>query len=286
MTVPSGPMGLGHVTLRFYGDLADLAADADRSGEVQVPVVVPRSVKDAIETCGVPHTEADLVLVNGTSVGFDALVGPGDRISVYPPFVSLDVEAVSRVRPDPAPTRFVLDVHLGRLAERLRLLGFDADYANDRDDVVLARISVEERRWLLTRDRGLLMRSIVTHGYLVRSDDPTEQTVEVVRRFGIADQLAPYSRCVSCGGELHDVAKHEVADELPARTRVEHDEFARCADCGRIFWPGSHRGGLDRFVQEVRRRTSATSGTGGVNPTTAPGPAAPPRSRRSADRRA
>ncbi len=249
-------MGLEHVTVRLYGSLVDLASDADRGGEVRVPTALPRSVKDVIETCGVPHTEVDLVLVNGASVGFSTPVRGGDRVSVYPPFHELDVDAVSGVRPPPIAPRFVLDVHLGRLAERLRLLGLDVAYDNDRDDAELARISVRERRWLLTRDRGLLMRAVVTHGYLVRSDDPTEQTVEVLRRFGLADEIRPFSRCVPCGGPLEHVAKEEVVDELPPRTRRDHDEFVRCAGCGRVFWESSHHVALAGFVEEVRARTA------------------------------
>src|SRR5688572_23592086 len=145
-------------TIRFYACLRDLAWDADRTGEAEVRVEVRRSVKDAIEACGVPHTEVDLVLVNGDSVGFDHLIGAGDRVSVFPPFAALDVAVLSRVRPSPlTPARFVLDVHLGRLAELLRLLGFDTLYRNDAADDELASLAAEGSRWLLTQKWGLLV---------------------------------------------------------------------------------------------------------------------------------
>jgi uncharacterized protein len=249
-------VGIKRATVRLYGDLRDLAGAADRAGEAQVPVERPRSVKDAIESLGVPHTEVDLVLVNGDSVDFGHLVDAGDRVAVYPPFVDLDVP--SRVRP-PAldEPRFVLDVHLGRLAERLRTLGFDTLYSNDLDDDDLAALSVAGPRWLLTRDRGLLMRRAVTYGYLVRATDSAEQVHEVVRRFRLTDLVTPFTRCARCNGSLEPVAKADILDELEPGTRAEHDRFVRCAGCDQIYWEGSHVGHLQAFVEDVRRAAEA-----------------------------
>jgi len=161
---------VGHVAVRLYGDLADLAATGRPAPHHQVPVAAPRAVKDVIESLGVPHTEVDLVLVGGSSVAFAQRVIPGDRVSVYPQFADLDVATVSLVRPPPLPEpRFLLDVHLGALANRLRLLGLDAAYRNDAGDAELAATAAADERALLTRDRGLLMRANVVHGQLLRS---------------------------------------------------------------------------------------------------------------------
>lgn len=244
-----------HATLRFHADLAELAVDADRAGVVTVPIGHPRSVKDAIEAAGVPHTEIDLVLLNGESVGFDQLVEPGDRVSVYPLFTSLEVPSL--VRPEPWPARFVCDVHLGRLAARLRQLGFDTAYANDADDEQLVERSEGEQRWLLTRDRGLLMRRRVTHGYLVRAEDPREQSIEVLHRFGLEEQVTPFVRCPHCNQALERVAKEEVAERLPPRTRAAFEEFARCVGCGQLYWEGSHHDALREFVADVRENARA-----------------------------
>jgi uncharacterized protein with PIN domain len=249
-------------SLRFYGDLADLAWNTERTGEAHVIAAAPRSVKDAIESCGVPHTEVDLLLVNGRSVGFGHLVRAGDRVAVYPVFHGLDIDALSRVRPDPLPQdRFVLDVHLGRLAELLRHLGIDALYRNDLDDDDLAALSAAGPRWLLTRDRGLLMRRTVIYGYLVRDDDPRAQVFEVAHRFRLCEALAPFTRCARCNSELQPVDKSEVIDRLPPATRREHDEFVRCRGCGQVYWRGSHVGRLEGLVSDVR---SAVCGGGEV----------------------
>jgi len=239
--------------VRVYAELNDFLPRDRRFRSVAYRFGVSPSVKDVIEAMGVPHTEVDLVLVNGESVGFEHRVADGDRIAVYPMFELFDISPVAKVRPDPLrDTRFVLDVHLGRLARLLRLLGFDAEWSSAAEDEALAARSVEERRILLTRDRGLLKRSAVTHGYCVRSDDPEEQVREVVDRFDLTRNATPFSRCTACNGHLEVVSKAEVDHLLQPATRREHDEFRQCSDCGRVYWKGSHYERLARLVEELR----------------------------------
>jgi uncharacterized protein len=245
-----------HIEVRFYGDLTDLA-----DGPVVVaPMGEPRSVKDLVESLGVPHPEVAVLLVDGRPVGFDHLVRGGERVAVYPPFHDIDLAGTPTVAPEPIVPRFVLDVHLGTLTRRLRLLGFDCWYRNDTDDAELARVAVDEQRILLTRDRQLLMRRVITHGYCPRSTDPDTQALEVVRRYGLAEQARPHSRCVNCNGLLAAVAKVEVVDQLPPLTREAFDDFARCDDCDQVYWPGSHLEAVESFLErvdrEVVRRTS------------------------------
>lgn len=209
-------------------------------------------MKDTLEGLGVPHPEVELILVNGASVGFNYRVQPGDRISVYPRFTTLDITTLSRVKPSPLVTcRFVLDVHLGKLATYLRILGFDALYRNDYDDDELAEISCQEQRILLTQDRGLLKRSIVTYGYAVRSDNPEEQVTEVLERFQLHDVIAPLQRCPRCNGPLHQVEKGEIYDQLPYYTRLTYDEFARCQRCHQIYWKGAHYGRIQALIDRI-----------------------------------
>lgn len=234
------------IQLRAYAELVDFL-DAP---EVDLPFGGPRSVKDLVEAAGIPHPEVGLLLVDGRPVGFDHLLTGDQRVSAYPPFHDLPVDASLWPTP-PDPRRFVLDVHLGTLARRLRLLGFDTRYRSDADDVHLARIAVDEGRILLTRDRGLLMRRMVVHGYCPRSDDPEEQALEVVRRYDLAPRRAPLSRCVRCNGALREATAHEVWDELEPRTRVAFDRFARCESCAQVYWPGSHLDAVDGFLARV-----------------------------------
>ena len=254
-TAPKASRLITHqATLRFYAELKDFLPKGRRSGTVTRSFDVPGSVKDAIEACGVPHTEVDLIVADGRSVDFSYLVSGEDRISVFPVFESFDITPIVKVRPEPLRTvRFVVDSHLGRLARFLRLLGLDTLYENDWADPDLVQISTSEQRIILTRDVGLLKRGSVTHGHYVRAIDPREQVTEVVRRFHLARRLTPFTRCMVCNGELTRVAKEEIADRLPPETRRHVDEFQVCASCDKIYWQGAHHRKLGRIVAAARR---------------------------------
>ncbi len=242
------------VEVRFIAGLNGLLPPGRRGRATMVEVAAGTTVKDLAESLGVPHTEIAAIVVNGESVDFAYQVRDGDRMSVYP---ELEARAVSPlVRLDPPPLReprFVLDVHLGRLARALRLLGFDCVWRNDITDDELAAISVAEQRTLHTRDRGLLKRAKVARGYLVRETDRRRQVTEVLRRFDLFEAVSPFGRCLECNGMLEPVAKEEVEDRLPPRTRRDYDEFRRCPDCERIYWKGSHYDRLAGLVEDVRR---------------------------------
>lgn len=256
-------MASKHAEVRLYAGLAELATAATEQGRSRITFDVEGAVKDAVESLGIPHTEVGLVLVNGTSVAFDAPVRDGDRVAAYPPFHRLDVAAVSHVAPPPLDEpRFVLDVHLGALARRLRILGFDTRYRTDLADEELARISAGEDRILVTRDRTLLMRSTVRHGHLARSDDPDEQLREVAARFDLADRVRPFVRCPLCNGLLEDVDKAEVADTLEPGTRAHYQRFRRCVRCDQVYWRGAHHDRLMSLVEETRGRPARPGRSG------------------------
>lgn len=210
------------------------------------------SVKHLIESLGVPHSEVDLILVNGRSVDFSYLIDDADQVSVYPVFESIDITPVGRLRPQPLrTTRFILDTHLGQLASYLRLVGFDTLYRNDYEDVELAQLSAADQRILLTRDRGLLKRNLVTHGYCIRETDPELQMQEVIRRFDLLGAIQPFQRCLVCNAQLEPVDKATIVDRLQPNTRAFFTDFHRCPDCDKIYWPGSHHRRMQRFLKRV-----------------------------------
>jgi uncharacterized protein with PIN domain len=240
------------VHIRFYAELNELLPQLRRSGCVVHNLDVPASVKDVIETLGVPHTEVDLILLNGESVDFSRLVQDGDRIGVFPVFRSIDIAALTRVRAASlGEKRFVLDIHLGRLAAYLRMLGFDVLYRNDYQDEELAQISAKEERILLTRDRGLLKRAVVAHGYLLRETYPRRQIVEVLRRFDLFESIAAFQRCVHCNALLKAAPIELVRDHLPAKTKQYYDEFHICPECSQIYWKGSHYQRMQRLIDRI-----------------------------------
>lgn len=236
-------------TLRLYGELNDFLAPADRQATLAGSFDRGATVKDFIEARGVPHTEIDLVLINGESVDFGWPLADGDRVAAYPVFEALDVASVTRVRPEPLRVlRFVLDVHLGRLARYLRLAGFDTTCDREAGDDRLAEVSRAERRVLLTRDQGLLKRRAVTHGYCVRSTVPSRQLAEVVSRFDLRRLVRPFSRCTVCNGVLAPAGRSDVAVEVPARSLERVAEFLRCQTCRRVYWKGSHFPRLEQIL--------------------------------------
>ena len=237
---------------RIYAELKDFLSEDHKSGDIKVKIVGHETVKHLVEALGIPHTEIDLILANGESVDFDYLVVENDHISVYPMFEAIDIQPISKVRQEPLrEPKFINDTHLGKLADYLRLLGFDTLYRNDIQDDELAAISVAEDRTILTRDRGVLKRKVVNRGYLVRADLPQDQIVEVLRRFDLAAHAKPYSRCSLCNGELEEVKKEEITDKLEPMTKKYFHQFKRCPECGQVYWKGSHFDRMDDFVKDV-----------------------------------
>ncbi len=227
--------------IRFYEELNFFLAKEKRKSSFTVEFHPGDTVKALIESSGIPHTEVDLILVNGKSVSFDYTLMDQDRISVYPVFESFDITGLTRVRPVPLrEIKFVLDVHLGRLTKSLRLLGFDSLYANSYDDHTLSQISWQEKRILLTRDTGLLKRKIITHGYYIRSRHPGEQLIEVIKRFDLAGLLKPFSICLVCNVPLVIVRKNKIAGKVPPFVYKRYRLFSFCPDCERVYWRGSH----------------------------------------------
>jgi uncharacterized protein with PIN domain len=248
----------GRASFRFYAELNDHLPPDQQYRTVPRDFFGPTTVKDMIEGFRVPHTEVDLVIVNGESSDFSRLVRNGDRVAVYPVFESLDIAPELRLRPKALrEPRFVLDVQLGRLAAYLRMLGFDAAYSNCADDPELVRISVEEKRILLTRDRGLLKHSVVTHGYWVRETNSRHQTAEVVRRFDLAGFLRPFTRCLACNELLYEASKHDVCRRVPERVAEWCDKFQECGGCGRVYWQGSHYRRMLCWIEELTAGSSA-----------------------------
>jgi len=147
--------------------------------------------------------------------------------------------------------KFIADVHLGKLARKLRLLGFDTYFESNLDDNEIIRMSLAESRIVLSRDKELINNSRITQGYRILSSDPREQIREVMIRFDLQNNLNPFSRCIDCNGMIENVSKESVNEYLPPKTRQYFDEFFRCHDCGKIYWEGSHYENMKKQIQNL-----------------------------------
>ena len=239
---------------RFYEELNDFLPRPVRKVPFAYAFTGRPAIRDAVEAIGVPHTEVDLILVNGKSVDFRYHLKNGDKVSVYPIFESLDISGATHLRSAPLRTpKFVLDVHLGKLVRKLRMLGFDSLYRNDYTDADVVRVASAEKRIILTRDIGLLKIGKVERGYWVRAQTSKKQLVEVLDRFDLYSKIRPFRRCMRCNGVIRRVDKSEVEGELQLLTKRYYNEFYRCSSCGAIYWKGSHYEKMVSTIEELKR---------------------------------
>jgi uncharacterized protein with PIN domain/sulfur carrier protein ThiS len=241
--------------LRFHSDLGFFLNRKTVAAVVERALAEKTSVKDVIESCGVPHPEVDLILVNGKPVDFNYTIASDVDIEVFPVGDQYTQCTEQRLQV-PIIMSFVIDGHLGGLARNLRLLGFDVAYNSQAHDQQLLGLMRSENRALLTRDRRLLMHAIVRHGYCPRSQDPDEQTIEVVRRFHLLKSIAPFTRCLRCNALLEKVSKDDVIEKLEPLTKMYYEQFRRCTGCGQIYWPGSHFSRLQKRLEAIRAQCS------------------------------
>lgn len=241
------------VHLTFYGDL-DFFLKSANVRSIERYLKERTSIKDVIESCGIPHPEVDLILVDSQPVGFDHVISKMSKVSIYPvswhrdTFFADDRLQVLKIK------RFVADVHLGKLTRNLRLLGLDISYDPTIEDPQLLKLAQVGDRTLLTRDRRLLMHAVVSHGYYLRSQEPIEQTIEVLRRFHLSPALAPFTRCLRCNTLVEAIEKTEIIHELEPLTKIYYEQFRRCPGCGQIYWPGSHFKKLEARIAHLRQR--------------------------------
>lgn len=240
------------VEIRFYEELNDFLPDNRRRRSFEHHFTGTPTIKDLIESLGVPHTEIDLILVGDEPVSFSHRIEGGERIAVFPVFERFDISPANRLRPRPLRrTRFVLDVHLGKLARLLRLAGLDCYYRNDLEDVEVIAISTAQKRIILSRDLELLKNGRVTHGYWVRATDPPAQLREIVAAFELRKSLQPFSRCMDCNGRLRIADDDQVMDRVPVAVVLSCDGFWQCEECRKVYWKGSHYAQLKRVIDSL-----------------------------------
>lgn len=224
----------------FINELNDFLPHPMKNITFSLEFAPHQSLKHLIESLGVPHTDIGRVMINGQAVDTYHRLREGDQVTVYPAETPLSGEAC-----------FVLDNHLGQLATYLRMLGFDSLYRNDYQDDELARVTQEQGRVLLTRDRRLLMRKAIRLGYCIHQSDPRQQAVEVLKRFRLQGQVRPFQRCLRCNSPLRVVAKQDILERLEPLTKIYYDDFRICPECQQIYWKGSHYGHMLEMIKAM-----------------------------------
>jgi len=241
--------------LCFHGSLNDFLSPKNRNLPIPISFTSSPSIKDAIESAGVPHTEADVILVNNISVDFSYHLRQNDQVSIFPLLSPFSQSNIIHLQiPPPEPVSFVLDVHLGKLARFLRMMGFDSLYSNLFKDEEIVSLAAFENRVILTRDIGILKYASVKWGYWIRSQIPLEQLSEVLYRYNLYSSIHPFSLCMQCNGNLVNVPKEELVSELQPNTKRFFNQFKRCADCGKVYWEGSHVEKMKLIIKRIVKR--------------------------------
>lgn len=231
------------VEFLFHDSLNDFLPRKEKEQWKKLSLKTSSSVKDAMEAIGVPHVEVMKIVVNGSEKEFTYLLQPADQAEVYPYETHF---------PQGTPQTFILDVHLGKLARLLRMMGIDAAYQNHWHDKEIVAMAVQENRSVLTRDVGLLKHKVLKYGYWLRSQEPEEQLMEVIQRFSLCDCLRPFSRCMACNGLLKEVPKAGVLHLLPAQTRDYFPQFYQCIQCKNVYWKGSHFENMQCLIDHIK----------------------------------
>jgi len=244
---------MNHLHIQFDPELNLFLSKHQRDQRFEHRFKGNPSIKDLIESLGIPHTEIAAMRVNDDFVDFTYQVQSEDEITVRS-FESLRLSNLENclLANDHSSPRFILDVHLGKLTSYLRLLGFDCLYDSSNTDENLAQVASQEKRILLSRDRGLLKRKIVHYGYLVRSLNPREQISEVLERYQFYNHMAPFTRCPRCNGRLVETTKEAVANRLKPGTAQFYDSFSICENCNQVYWKGSYFEKLHALLEQFQ----------------------------------
>lgn len=211
------------------------------------------SIKDRIESLGIPHTEIALILKNGIPVEISYLVEKNDQFSVYPYFYNIKLPEVYKLQEEyPDKPKFILDVHLGKLARFLRRFNFDTAYSNNYSDSEIVEIAEKKNRIILTRDLGVLIRKKVKWGCFIKYDDPQKQLKQVFKRYDLAQYYkGEESRCVDCNTVLINIDKAKIIERLEEKTKKYFNEFKICPDCAKIYWRGSHYHQTENILEDI-----------------------------------
>lgn len=246
-------MSTGH--FRFYEELNEYLPVEKRKKRFAHSFNDLSTVGSVLESLGIPLQEIDLLLVNEKSADFSRTINDGDFVSVYPVFESMDISSLASLPSRPLrKTRFFLDVHLGKLARKLRLLGFDSQFENNTTSDQLICIMEKGERIVLTQNRRLLQGSGTSHGYWVREETTDSQTVEILHRFDLLNAIRPFTLCLGCNLPLTPIEKSIIRDDLPPRIRRDFELFHHCPGCGRNYWHGSHFEKMKRFINQVKQK--------------------------------
>jgi len=242
------------IILHFYGELNKFLSPEKRDTDFEFEFKSRRSVKDLIESFGIPHTEIDVILLNDKSIDFSYIVQDGDNIKVYPASETLNLKLIKHLKPQFETIKFLVDIHLAKLARYLRLLGLDAICERNLTPENLVEKALDENRIIVTRSRTLLRTKEITYGILIKEDNPEKQLEEIFNRFDFSTYCEPFKRCMECNSILQPIEKEKIIDRLLPKVKEAYDSFTICTHCDKIFWEGTHFDKLSELIKKIIKK--------------------------------
>lgn len=240
------------VYLKFHNDFQMLLPKIQTGKVVKYALKRRASLKDIIESLGVPHTEVAQILLKNSELGFDFIPVGGEEIKIQPFSDEMSVFSSTLLRPQPIFTlKFMVDINVQKIARNLRIIGLDTTMVPDMRLVEIGKVATSQQRILITRNRELLKCNTVLHGHLLRSENHVIQLEEVVKRYRLKPHIKPFTRCITCNGDLKSISKQAIYDRLEPLTRKYFNSFKMCSDCGKIYWQGSHHDHMRQLVDKV-----------------------------------
>lgn len=249
-----------NITLIFHGDLIPLLRKK-QTNPIIYPLTRRASIKDIIESCGVPHTEIGGIALGKLDIDFDYIPDADCIIDIFSvTTATMHSPAGELLRPPPGKLHFMVDVNVAKLVPLLRMSGVSADLLPVkyiREAARVASLVNQKQCILLTRNRDLLKIREFVHGRLLRSQQPIVQLREVIMSYGLQTKLHPFSRCMACNGWLEKVDKSEIEHRLLPLTRQYYDHFKQCTSCEKIYWQGSHHERMVKIIESILEEDSS-----------------------------
>ncbi|MCD6561598.1 MAG: Mut7-C ubiquitin/RNAse domain-containing protein, partial [Deltaproteobacteria bacterium] len=240
---------------RFYEELNDFLPEQRKKTDFEAGFKDKRTIKDMIESIGVPHPEIDLILVNGKSVNFDYILRDKDRVSVYPTFESINIADVTRLKKRPLKkSRFIADINLRDIVRYMRAMGLDLYFDPSLPPRGIIEISKKEKRIILTKSKKLLKFKDVTHGIFLRPGSTEEQIRYVIDYLDIRMDVRPFSRCLGCNNLLENIQKQKIKDRIPPKTMAFCNKYSYCRRCDKIYWEGTHVFRMKKVIEKILGR--------------------------------
>ncbi len=230
-----------YLQITFTKDLNFFIRSKPEKQIITYPLNRKASIKNIVESMGVPHTEIGAIVIDGDEVDFNFIPVHSRTAHIFGITKPFDVTIPSLLRPHPLKEiRFIADVNVGKLAKLLRMSGIDTAYATSFSDKTIAAIAEKDGRVVLSKDIGLLKYRKITFGKYIKSIYPEDQLAETISFFRLKNRYRPFSLCLRCNISLQVIKKEDILSQLEPKTRKYYNKFNICPNCKKIYWQGTH----------------------------------------------